>query len=128
MADAGSPIEAPVGHSDPAAGAGDAAAGPAARRTGWDAERPINLRLSGPLPFGRYYLTVAAGRERRSAGRLAGERRQHPLVTLGNVVLLFAVGTVLGLAGLAVIQLIAGSILERGHMMAPPPGAAVRGP
>lgn len=71
----------------------------------WSSAHPINVRLSLPLLFGRYYITVVAGRERRSRARLAAEARKHPLATAGNMLFLAAIGTVVGLAGLAVIQI-----------------------
>ena len=33
----------------------------------WDNSHPVNLRLSIPFFFKRYYLTLAAGKERRSS-------------------------------------------------------------
>lgn len=94
-----------------------AAAGP--RDAPWRGGHPVNVRLSVPLPFGRYFLTIVAGSERRNAARRASERRRHPLATFGNVVLFFVVGTTIGLSGLAVIQLAAVSFLERGGMLGP---------
>ncbi len=70
----------------------------------WSSAHPVNLRLSLPHFFGRYYLTVVAGRERRSVARLAEERRKHPLATAGNLLFLAASGTLAGLALLFVIQ------------------------
>lgn len=45
---------------------------------------PVNVRLSLPFFGGRYFLTVLGGRERRSATRLAHERRTFPLGTATN--------------------------------------------
>lgn len=45
---------------------------------------PVNVRLSLPLLGGRYFLTILGGRERRSATRLAHERRTFPLGTVAN--------------------------------------------
>jgi len=59
---------------------------------------PINIRISIPLIFGRWYLTLLAGPERRDQTRRAKERRKHPLFTLGNVIFMFIVGTVIGSA------------------------------
>lgn len=55
----------------------------------------VNLRVT---LFGRAYLVVLAGRERRKAERRAWERTRHPLRTPGNIVFLIAVAA----AGLAV--------------------------
>jgi hypothetical protein len=43
------------------------------------------------LTFGRFYLVIRAGREKRSRERLLSERRLHPVVTWRNipVILLF---------------------------------------
>ena len=40
----------------------------------WGNDHPVNIRLSMPLLFGRYYVTLVAGKERRSGERLASER------------------------------------------------------
>ena len=70
----------------------------------WGNAHPIDLRLSIPLPFGRYYITLVAGRERRGPKRRAEDRLIHPILCTGNVIVLFLVGSVLGLAALALIQ------------------------
>ena len=60
---------------------------------------PIDLRLSLPLFFARYYCALVAGRERRDGTRRIVERQRHPLGTFGNILFLAAVGalgTVLG--------------------------------
>lgn len=76
----------------------------AARRDGWD-KHPVNIRMSLPLPVGRCYVTLVAGRDRRSAARREKDRTRHPLDTAGN--LLFATGTtvVLGALTLALLSL-----------------------
>ena len=103
------PDEAP-GH----VGDGPAALRASAGERPWSNRHPVNLRLSVPLPLvGRCYITVVAGRERRSAERLATERRKHPLRTVGNVVFAFAIGAVIGLALLTVVQLAITAIVER---------------
>ena len=83
-----------------------------ARPAQWSGEHPVNLRLSVPLPFFRFYVTIVAGRERRSAARRAEERRKHPILTAGNLflmtyggaILAIAVGAIAMLATLMVIQ------------------------
>ncbi len=83
-----------------------------AERRDWSGEHPINLRLSVPLPFFRFYVTIVAGKERRSAARRAEERRRHPILTAGNLflmtyggaILAIALGSIAMLATLLVIQ------------------------
>jgi hypothetical protein len=53
---------------------------------------PVNLRFS--VPILRFYLTILAGPERRSRGRLAAERHINPVRTAGNFV--FVVATAFG--------------------------------
>lgn len=60
----------------------------------WTSEHPLNIRMSIPLIFGRYYITVVAGKERRARARLAIDKRQHPLDTPSNVVFLFLIGMI----------------------------------
>lgn len=49
---------------------------------------PINIRLSVPLPFRRFYFVMIAGPERRSAERRKEERKRHPLWKIGNFLFL----------------------------------------
>ena len=70
---------------------------------GWGSH-PINIRISIPYFFGRWYFTVIAGPERRDQERRAVERRKHPLLRLGNVIFLFLLGAVIGL-GAAVLMI-----------------------
>lgn len=70
----------------------------------WSRDHAIDLRLSIPLVFGRYYVTIVAGRERRNQARLVAERGKHPLWTAGNALLLAACGTIAGLAILFLMQ------------------------
>jgi hypothetical protein len=67
------------------------------RDAAWE-QHPVDIRLSLPLIFARYYITIVAGKERRSAARRASERRKHPLNTSGNNLVMAVVGCVLGLA------------------------------
>ncbi len=60
----------------------------------WTSEHPLNIRMSIPLVFGRYYVTIVAGKERRARARLAKDKRQHPLDTPSNVVFLFLIGII----------------------------------
>ncbi len=86
----------------------------------WGNDHPVNLRFSIPLPFGRYYVTLAAGNERRGTERLASERRKHPLLTFGNVAVFFGLGCVCGLALLALFQLASAYLLTQLGIMVPP--------
>ncbi len=81
---------------------------------------PVNLRLSIPLPFGRYYVALVAGKERRSGERLASERRKHPLLTFGNLAVFFCLGCVCCLALLALFQLASAYLLTELGIMLPP--------
>ena len=51
---------------------------------------PVDIRLSVPLFFRRYYLALVAGPERRSPARRAVDRRERPLGSLGNVAFVLA--------------------------------------
>jgi len=66
----------------------------------------INLRVT---LFGRAYVALFAGRERRSPARRARERQRHPLASPGNIAFLLGV-SLLGLAaGIGLHALILGS-------------------
>ena len=88
----------------------------------WESDHPINLRLSIPLLFKRYYVTIIAGEEHRGSDRLSAERRKHPLVTRGNLVFFALVGTVIGLAGLALIQFATMYLLDQSGLSFPSNG------
>lgn len=81
----------------------EAAIRAAANRNPWN-QHPIDLRLSLPLPLGRWYVTLVAGPEKRSLARIRQERRKYPLATPRNLMLL---GLTLGLMGLGIFQLFA---------------------
>ena len=64
------------------------------RRSGgecWGNDHPVNIRLSIPVFFARYYVTIVAGKERRSRERLASEYKKHSLLKVGNVLFIVAV-------------------------------------
>ncbi|HEX2459827.1 MAG TPA: hypothetical protein VHJ58_06725 [Vicinamibacterales bacterium] len=69
--------------------------------TGQDAEarawgeHPPNLRIT---VFGRYYVTIVSGKERRSVDRRIAERQNHRLNTRGNTLVALAFSTAVGLA------------------------------
>lgn len=52
---------------------------------------PIDIRLSLPLPFRRFYLAVLAGGERRSPQRIDAERRRRQVVRAANIVFVLAI-------------------------------------
>ncbi len=58
------------------------------------ARHPLNLRVT---LFGRAYLTILGGRERRSPERRIEERKRHPLRSPGNIAFLIGVA-IIGLA------------------------------
>ncbi len=86
----------------------------------WGNDHPVNIRLSIPLPLGRYYVTIVAGKERRSDERLASERKKHPLMKLGNLIVMAACGTICGLALLALFQFASAYLLTQLGIMVPP--------
>lgn len=84
----------------------------AANRPPWD-KHPIDLRVSLPTPFGRWYMTLVAGPERRNAARLKQERENHPLATPRNLALIGAlIGTFAGLLAVLVFQILAGGAVQ----------------
>ncbi len=76
----------------------------------WGNDHPVNIRLSIPFLFARCYVTIVAGKERRSRERLASEYRKHSLLKVGNVVAIVAVQIVCCLAilymGLSALTLV----------------------
>ncbi len=83
----------------------------------WGNDHPVNIRLSIPLIFTRYYVTIVAGKERRSGERMASERKKHPLMKLGNLAVMAACGTICGLAALSMFQLATAYVLLRSGAM-----------
>ncbi len=72
---------------------------------------PVDLRLTLPLPGRPVFLSVVAGRERRSSARRAVERQRHPLHTVGNI--LFMLTSLAGVYAIALFALLLfGSSLE----------------
>jgi hypothetical protein len=69
------------------------------------AAHPVDLRFTVKLPFGRYYLAVVAGPERRTPSRASAERKRRRLATLGNFLFFLATAiavNVVALAGLLI--------------------------
>ena len=54
----------------------------------------INFRLSFPVPPGRIYLAIMAGRDRRGRDRRQQDRRVNPLRTMGNFIFVIAASVV----------------------------------
>ncbi len=75
------------------------------------APHKVNIRISVPLLFGRYYLAVMAGSERRSSARRHAERVVNPLKTTGNLAFVILGAVVLyclGVVGLLVASSVLG--------------------
>lgn len=79
---------------------------PASGQAAWSSEHPVDVRLTIPLVFGRYYIAIVCGKERRSDQRLRVERRRHPLITAGNTAFFFGLGSLVGLAALALLNML----------------------
>ncbi len=82
----------------------------AARQGAWKCH-PVDIRVALPTPFGRFYLALVGGRERRSAARLAVGRDRQSLTGIGNLAMAGAVIATVALAGLAVYGIFAGATL-----------------
>lgn len=102
--------------ASPPVGAGEAP-GAAHGSREWSSDHPVNIRLSVPFLFGRYYVTLVAGKERRSPERRAAERDKHPVGKIGNIVVFFALGVFIGLAGFSIMQIAAAFVLMRSGAM-----------
>lgn len=75
----------------------------AALNESWSSH-PVNIRFSLPLWFRRFYVTLVAGPERRTARRRHYERVMNPLGTRVN--LAFVVGVALAIYGTVVIGIL----------------------
>lgn len=64
----------------------------------WGNDHPVNIRLSVPLIFGRCYVTIVAGSERRAPERRKAEHKKHRLLKAGNLVAFTALGIICGFA------------------------------
>jgi len=63
-----------------------------------DARRhPVDLRVSVPVFWKRFYFVLLIGPERRTAERLKADRQRHPVWTLGNA------SVILGLIGFGLL-------------------------
>jgi hypothetical protein len=65
-------------------------------------KHPVDIRLSVPVPFNRFYLVILAGPERRSRHRLKTESRKYPIWTTTNTI---AIAAVLGMLLLSTLGL-----------------------
>lgn len=72
---------------------------------------PVDIRISVPTPWGRYYLALFGGREKRSAARRASDRRLRPLATTANV-LFIGGGLALVCFLLLIGLLLVGAVIE----------------
>ena len=79
----------------------------------WSAKHAVNIRLTIPLPFARYFLTIVGGKERRNPDRRADERHKNPLATKRNIIFLSVLGLITGVALFTVIQFAARFVLEK---------------
>jgi hypothetical protein len=69
-------------------------------------EHPVDIRVSIPLPFGRYYLALVLGPERRNEARRKSESGSRRVVTAANLLFILAVVVMFyGILGLAVLLL-----------------------
>ncbi len=82
------------------------------------AGHPVDVRLTIPLPFRSYYLTIVAGPEKRCKQRRAVERKKHPLFTMGNVIVCIVAGIICGLAALSLIELLVAHAMKSGSLLA----------
>ncbi len=82
----------------------------AARQDTWK-RHPVDLRMALPTPFGHFYLALVGGRERRSAARLAVERRRHAWPAIGGLAAVGVLIATAALAGLAVYGILVGATL-----------------
>ena len=71
----------------------------------------VDIRLSMPFLWKRYFLTVVAGHERRPRLRRKAERVFHPLGSVGNALFMGAVTTVI-CSVLLIVVLVYSSILS----------------
>ncbi|MFE4105188.1 hypothetical protein [Almyronema epifaneia] len=84
-------------------------------------QHPVDLRLSVPLLWKRFYVVLVAGPERRTPDRRASDRSAQALWTSGNLIVMFLVSLagVLMLSGLLHISSISLSPLLEQQEAAP---------
>jgi len=81
----------------------------AARADNWD-KHPVDLRVSLPSPFGRFYLALVAGPERRGGARRAAEQERHPVATNANIAFCALLLILAAAAGLSLVTLLGGML------------------
>ena len=70
----------------------------------------VDIRLSVPLAWRRYYLAIIAGSERREVSRRVLDCQTRPLATLRNVIFVSSSAAILMLICLAALLLASGGI------------------
>jgi hypothetical protein len=69
--------------------------------------RPVDIRISIPLGFDRFFISISAGPERRRGMRRLRDRLYYPLFTLGNALfmgmttIICVVSAILGLIAIS---------------------------
>ena len=85
----------------------EAAIRTAAGRNPWQGHL-VDIRLSVPIPGLQCYLTMVAGREKRSLARRRQDRTLHPIVSLGNIAVFAGATLAIGLMALGVVSMAVG--------------------
>jgi hypothetical protein len=86
--------EVPQGQDDSGATSAEELDKPVSYPREWRGDHRVNLRATLPLPFGKWYVTLVAGPERRRKERRVEELKKHPLETTGNLMFLLSIGIV----------------------------------
>lgn len=75
----------------------------------WGAH-PVDIRFSIPLPFGRYYVALVLGPERRNEERRRTESESRPVMTAANILFILTIVVafygILGVAALLLTRII----------------------
>jgi hypothetical protein len=95
---------------------GVGAHGESGSRPDW-ASHPVDVRLTIPLPFRSFYLTIIAGPEKRGKQRRADERKKHPLLTFGNMIVCLFAGSVFGLSVLGLVEVLFAYAVRSGSLV-----------
>ena len=72
-------------------------------------DHSVDLRVSVPIPYKPFYLTLVGDPEKRSAERRLLERLKYPLLKGGNVA--FIIGSALLMVGVAVAAILLYSLI-----------------
>jgi hypothetical protein len=73
----------------------------------------VDIRLSVPLPWGRRYVVLLAGKERRSAERRRLERLRNPLFTVMNVLAMAIIAFLVVFFAISQAGYFAGKVLRQ---------------